>query len=117
MFAARIIAVRQPDHLPHLPDVPTMSEQGAFGPCVRLVQLAASPELLNDMVEKVDKDVIGVPRTDDVRSNVWTRTPTHRRRASRDGLLPGWGARAGVTARARLKAPQWLAIPCMDELP
>jgi hypothetical protein len=82
-----------------------------------MVPLAAPPELLNGMVEKVDKDVIGVPRTDDVRSNFWTRAPTRRRRAPRDGLLPGWGARAGVTARARLKASQWLAIPCMDELP
>jgi len=73
-----------------------------------MVQLAASPEMLNDMVEKVDKEVIGVPRTDDVRSISGPgRRPIGDAPPEMASLLVGerslW---AGVIARARLKAPQ-----------
>jgi hypothetical protein len=72
-----------------------------------MVQLAASPEMLNDMVEKVDKEVMACPGP-----TMCTAISGPGRRPIGDAppemasLLVGerslW---AGVIARARLKAP------------
>ena len=66
--ALRIIAVCTPERLPQLPDVPTMSEAALSGfTSFAWFGLVAPPEAPDDIVAKINGDVISVLKTEDVR--------------------------------------------------
>ena len=66
--ALRIIAVCTPERSPHLPDVPTMSEAGLPGfTSFAWFGLVAPAETPDDIVAKINKDVVAALKTEDVR--------------------------------------------------
>jgi tripartite-type tricarboxylate transporter receptor subunit TctC len=108
--ALKIIAVCMPERSPHLPDVPTMSEAGLPGfTSFAWFGLMAPPETPDDVVAKINKDVVGVLRSEDVRRKFLAQGAepignTPQEMASfldRERAL--W---AGVIEKANLKAPE-----------
>ena len=108
--ALKIIAVCTPDRLPHLPDVPTMAEAGLSGfTSFAWFGLVAPPETPDDIVAKINKDVVNVLRTADVRNKFLAQGAepignTPQDMASfldQERVL--W---AGVIEKAKLKAPE-----------
>ena len=66
--ALRIIAVCTPERSPHLPDVPTMSEAGLRGfTSFAWFGLVAPPETPDDIVAKINKDVVAALKTEELR--------------------------------------------------
>lgn len=108
--ALTIIAVCTPARSPLLPDVPTMSEAGLPGfTSFSWFGLVAPPETPDDIVAKINKDVVNVLKTEDVRRRFLAQGAepvgnTPQDMASfleRERAL--WG---GVIEKAKLKAPE-----------
>jgi tripartite-type tricarboxylate transporter receptor subunit TctC len=108
--ALRIIAVCTPERSSHLPDVPTMSEAGLPGfTSFAWFGLVAPPETPDDIIAKINKDVVDVLKTEDVRRRFLAQGAepvgnTPQDMASflgRERAL--W---ADVIAKAKLKAPE-----------
>jgi tripartite-type tricarboxylate transporter receptor subunit TctC len=71
--ALKIIAVCTPERLPHLPDVPTMSEAALPGfTSIAWFGLVAPPETPDEIVAKINRDVAGVLKTEEVRKKFAT---------------------------------------------
>jgi tripartite-type tricarboxylate transporter receptor subunit TctC len=65
----RILAVCTPERSPHLPDVPTMAEAALPGfVSVAWFGLVAPPDTPDDIVAKINKDVVAVLSTEEVRT-------------------------------------------------
>jgi tripartite-type tricarboxylate transporter receptor subunit TctC len=108
--ALRIIAVCTPERSPHLPDVPTMSEAGLPGfTSFAWFGLVAPPETPDDIVAKINKDVVAALKTEELRGKFLAQGAepvgnTPQDMASfleRERAL--WG---GVIDKANLKAPE-----------
>jgi tripartite-type tricarboxylate transporter receptor subunit TctC len=108
--ALRIIAVCTPDRSPHLPDVPTMSEAGLPGfTSFAWFGLVAPPGTPDDIVAKINKDVAGVLKTEEVRSKFLAQgaEPVGDTPQDMAAFLEQERARwAGVIEKAKLKAPE-----------
>jgi tripartite-type tricarboxylate transporter receptor subunit TctC len=64
----KILAVCTPERSPHLPDVPTMSEAALPGfTSIAWFGLVAPPDTPEAIVEKINKDVVAVLKSEDVR--------------------------------------------------
>jgi tripartite-type tricarboxylate transporter receptor subunit TctC len=64
----KILAVCTPERSPHLPDVPTMSEAALPGfTSIAWFGLVAPPDTPDAIVAKINKDVVDVLKTEDVR--------------------------------------------------
>jgi tripartite-type tricarboxylate transporter receptor subunit TctC len=108
--ALRIIAVCMPERSPHLPDVPTMSEAGLPGfTSFAWFGLVAPPETPDEIVAKINKDVVSVLKTGEVRRKFLGQgaepignTPQDMA-AFLDRERALW---AGVIEKAALKAPE-----------
>jgi tripartite-type tricarboxylate transporter receptor subunit TctC len=108
--ALKIIAVCTPERSLHLPDVPTMSEAGLPGfTSLAWFGLVAPAETPDDIIAQINKDVVGVLKTEDVRRKFLAQGAepvgnTPQEMASfldRERAL--W---AGVIEKAKLKAPE-----------
>jgi tripartite-type tricarboxylate transporter receptor subunit TctC len=108
--ALRIIAVCTPERSLHLPDVPTMSEAGLPGfTSFAWFGLVAPPETPDDIVAKINKDVVAALKTEELRGKFLAQGAepvgnTPQDMASflkRERAL--WG---GVIDKANLKAPE-----------
>jgi tripartite-type tricarboxylate transporter receptor subunit TctC len=106
--ALRIIAVCTPERSSHLPDVPTMSEAGLPGfTSFAWFGLVAPPGTPDDVVAKINKDVVDVLKTEDVRRKflalgaepIGNTVPEMAAFLERERAL--WG---GVIEKASLKA-------------
>jgi tripartite-type tricarboxylate transporter receptor subunit TctC len=108
--ALRIIAVCTPDRSPHLPDVPTMSEAGLPGfTSFAWFGLVAPPGTPDDIVTKINKDVVAVLKTEEVRSKFVAQgaEPVGDTPQDMAAFLEQERARwAGVIEKAKLKAPE-----------
>jgi tripartite-type tricarboxylate transporter receptor subunit TctC len=108
--ALRIIAVCTPERSPHLPDVPTMSEAGLPGftsfAWFGLVAPAGTPD---DIVAKINTDVVGVLKTEEVRKKFLAQgaEPVGSSPQDMAAFLERERALwAGVIEKAKLKAPE-----------
>ena len=108
--ALRVIAVCTPERWPHLPEVPTMSEAGLPGfTSFAWFGLVAPPKTPDDIVRQINKDVVDVLKTDEVREGFLAQgaepignTPQEMAFfLDRERAL--W---AGVIEKAKLKAPE-----------
>ncbi len=108
--ALRIIAVCTPERSRYLPDVPTMSESGLPGfTSVAWFGLVAPAETPDDIVAKINRDVVAVLKTEDVRRRFLAQgaepvgnTPQEMAAfLERERAL--WG---GVIEQAKLKSPE-----------
>ena len=108
--ALKIIAVCTPDRLPQLPDVPTMSESGLPGfTSFAWFGLVAPPETPDDIVTKINKDVVEVLKTEDVRRKFLAQGAEPIGNSPRDMatfLDRERALWAGVIEKAKLKAPE-----------
>jgi tripartite-type tricarboxylate transporter receptor subunit TctC len=65
----RILAVCTPERSPHLPDVPTMSEAALPGfVSVAWFGLVATPNTPDEIVDKLNRDVVAALKTEEVRA-------------------------------------------------
>ena len=85
-----------PQRSPLLPDVPTMSEAALPGfVSVAWFGLVAPEGTPDEIVEAINKAVVGVLKTEEVRKKFETHgAERHRQFAGRDGRVPGARARA-----------------------
>jgi tripartite-type tricarboxylate transporter receptor subunit TctC len=106
----KIIAVCTPERSPHLPDVPTMSEAALPGfTSVAWFGLVAPPDTPDAIVAKINKDVAGVLKTEEMRKKFLTHgaepmgnSPQEMAQfLERERAL--WGS---VIEKAKLKAPE-----------
>jgi tripartite-type tricarboxylate transporter receptor subunit TctC len=106
----RILAVCTPERSPHLPDVPTMSEAALPGfVSVAWFGLVAPPETPDEIVQRINKDVVAVLRTDEVRRKFQAQgaEPIGNTRQEMAAFLERERALwAGVIEKAKLKAPE-----------
>jgi len=106
--ALRILAVCTPERSPHLPDVPTMSEAALPGfTSFAWFGLVAPPDTPDEIVAQINKAVVGVLRTDEVRKRFLAQgaEPIGNTRQEMAAFLEReralWG---GVIDKAKLKA-------------
>jgi tripartite-type tricarboxylate transporter receptor subunit TctC len=106
----KILAVCTPERSPHLPDVPTMSEAALPGfTSVAWFGLVAPPGTPDDIVEKINKDVVAVLKSDDIRKKFQAHgaEPIGNARQEAEAFMAKervlWG---GVIEKANLKAPE-----------
>ena len=106
----KILAVCTPERSPHLPDVPTMSEAALPGfVSVAWFGLVAPPDTPEEIVEAINKAVVGVLKTEEVRRTFETHSAQviGNTRAEMAAFLEReralWG---GVIEKAKLKAPE-----------
>jgi tripartite-type tricarboxylate transporter receptor subunit TctC len=104
----KILAVCTPERSPHLPDVPTMAEAGLPGfVSVAWFGLAAPPGTPDEIVAKLNADVVAALKTDEVRAKFQAQgaepmgTSVEATRAFLERERTQWG---GVIAKANLKA-------------
>ena len=106
----KILAVCTPERSPYLPDVPTMSEAALPGfVSVAWFGLVAPPDTPDEIVAKINKDVVAVLKSEDVRKKFLAHgaepignTPQEMAAfLERERAL--WG---GVIDKAKLKAPE-----------
>ena len=93
----KILAVCTPQRSPHLPDVPTMSEAALPGfTSVAWFGLVAPPGTPDEIVEKINRDVVAVLKSEDMRKQV-----------------PGARGRADRQFAARMRKPSCRRnVPC-----
>ena len=106
----KILAVCTPERSPYLPDVPTMSEAGLPGfVSVAWFGLVAPPDTPDEIVAKINKDVVAVLGSEDVRKKFLAHgaEPIGNTREEMAAFLEReralWG---GVIDKAKLKAPE-----------
>ena len=108
--ALKILAVCTPERSPYLPDVPTMSEAALPGfTSIAWFGLVAPPDTPEAIVAKINKDVVEVLKTEEVRKKFLAlgaepigNTPQEMATfLERERAL--WG---GVIDQAKLKAPE-----------
>jgi tripartite-type tricarboxylate transporter receptor subunit TctC len=108
--ALRIIAVCTPERLAQLPDVPTMSQAGLPGfTSFAWFGLVAPPETPDDIVTKINNDVVGVLRSEEVRRKFLAlgAEPIGNSPQEMAAFLERERALwAGVIDKAKLKAPE-----------
>ena len=104
----KILAICTPQRSPHLPDVPTMSEAALPGfVSVAWFGLVAPPGTPEAIVEKINKDVVAVLKSDEVAKKFQTygAEPIGNSRAEAEAFMEKeraqWGA---VIEKAKLKA-------------
>jgi tripartite-type tricarboxylate transporter receptor subunit TctC len=103
-----ILAICTPERSPRLPDVPTMAEAGLPGfVSVAWFGLVAPPGTAEEIAEKINKDVVAVLGTEEVRQKFQAQgaEPIGNTRAEMEAFLAReralWG---GVIEKAKLKA-------------
>jgi tripartite-type tricarboxylate transporter receptor subunit TctC len=106
----KILAVCTPEPSPHLPDVPTMAEAGLPGfLSVAWFGLVAPPDTPEEIVDKINRDVVAVLKTDEVRQKFQAQgaEPIGNTRKEMAAFLEReralWGS---VIEKAKLKAPE-----------
>jgi tripartite-type tricarboxylate transporter receptor subunit TctC len=106
----KILAVCTPERSPYLPDVPTMSEAGLPGfVSVAWFGLVAPPDTPDEIVAKINKDVVAILASEDVRKKFVAHgaEPIGNTREEMAAFLEReralWG---GVIEKAKLKAPE-----------
>lgn len=106
----KILAVCTPEPSPHLPDVPTMAEAGLPGfLSVAWFGLVAPPDTPEEIVDKINRDVVAVLKTDEVRQKFQAQgaEPIGNTRNEMAAFLEReralWGS---VIEKAKLKAPE-----------
>jgi tripartite-type tricarboxylate transporter receptor subunit TctC len=104
----KILAVCTPDRSPHLPDVPTMAEAGLAGfVSVAWFGLVAPAGTPDEIVAKLNADVVAALKTDEVRAKFEAQgatpmgTSVEATAAFLERERTQWG---GVIAKANLKA-------------
>ena len=108
--ALTILAVCTPERSPYLPDVPTMSEAALPGfTSLAWFGLVAPPATPDALVAQINKDVVGVLRSEDVRKKFRAHSaePVGNTPQEMAAFLESeralWG---NVIATAKLKAPE-----------
>jgi len=106
----KILAVCTPERSPYLPDVPTMSEAALPGfLSVAWFGLVAPPDTPDEVVAKINTDVVAVLASEDVRKKFLAHgaEPIGNTREEMAAFLEReralWG---GVIEKAKLKAPE-----------
>jgi tripartite-type tricarboxylate transporter receptor subunit TctC len=106
----KILAVCTPERSHYLPDVPTMSEAALPGfVSVAWFGLVAPPDTPDDIVEKINKDVVAVLKTEDLRAKFKTHGAEviGNSRQEMDAFMQRERALWGdVIEKAKLKAPE-----------
>jgi tripartite-type tricarboxylate transporter receptor subunit TctC len=104
----KIIAVCTPERSPYLPDVPTMSEAALPGfVSIAWFGLVAPPDTPEEIVDKINRDVVAVLKSEDVRKKFQAHgaEPIGNTRQEMAAFLEReralWG---GVIDKAKLKA-------------
>ena len=106
----KILAVCTPERSPHLPDVPTMSEAALPGfVSIAWFGLVAPPDTPDEIVAKINKDVVEVLKTEEVRKRFLAHgaepigNTVQETAAFLERERAQWG---GVIDKAKLKAPE-----------
>jgi len=106
----KILAVCTPQRSPYLPDVPTMSEAALPGfTSVAWFGLVAPPGTPDDIVEKINRDVVAVLKSEDMRSKFQAHgaEPIGNSRKDAEAFMQAERALWGdVIEKAKLKAPE-----------
>ena len=104
----KILAICTPQRSPHLPDVPTMSEAALPGfTSIAWFGLVAPPGTPDAIVEKINKDVVAVLKSDEMRKKFQAHAaePIGNSRQEAEAFMQKeraqWG---GVIEKAKLKA-------------